>query len=112
MWNRSRPHDRREHLFGGRGAVRVWNLSDTAPRAPFGAILACELEPGSTVGTHTQVDFAEILIVIEGAGLATVAGAPIPIHAGSLVQLPLGETLALENKSADLPLRYLIIKAK
>ena len=112
MWNRSWPHDRRERLFGGRGTVRVWSLNDAAPRAPFEAILACELEAGGSVGAHAQVEFAEILIVLEGAGIATVGGASRPIHPGSLVQLPLGETLALENTSGDLSLRYLIVKAK
>ena len=112
MWNRAHPHDRRERLFGGSGAVLVWNLSDAEPGPPFGAFLSCELEGGSSVGAHLQEEFAEVLIVIEGEGVARVEGSPVPIHAGVVVQVPLGRTLALENASLERPLRYLIIKAK
>jgi mannose-6-phosphate isomerase-like protein (cupin superfamily) len=112
MWNRSRPHDRRERLFGGGGAVLVWNLCDAGPRPPFGAVLACELEGGGSVGAHVQRDFAEVLIVVEGEGVARVGDAPVVMQPGAVVELPLGQTLALENASAERPLRYLIVKAK
>lgn len=117
MWDRSAPHDRRECLFGGRGAVLVWNLSPeggAAPaqlEAPFGAILACELEGGASVGEHVQPQFAEVVIGLEGRGLARVAGAPSPLQPGAVIHVPLGHTLALENASANQSLRYLIIKA-
>ncbi|MEA2700208.1 MAG: hypothetical protein QOI66_4479 [Myxococcales bacterium] len=112
MWNRARPHDRRERLFGGRGAVLVWNLCAADPQPPFGAVLACELEGGGSVGTHQQQEFAEVLIVLEGAGVARVDGAPMPLQPGVVVQLALGRTLALENGSPEGPLRYLIVKSK
>ncbi|HEY2728826.1 MAG TPA: cupin domain-containing protein [Polyangia bacterium] len=112
VWNRSRPHDRRERLFGGSGAVLVWNLCAAEPAPPFGAILACELEGGGSVGLHVQQEFAEVLIVVEGEGVVRVGGAPMAVHAGVVVQVPLGETLALENASPERPLRYLIVKAK
>jgi uncharacterized cupin superfamily protein len=112
MWNRSRPHDRRERLFGGSGAVLVWSLCD-APRPPFGAILACELEGGGSVGAHVQQELAEVVIVIEGEGVARVGGgSPTVMRPGVVVELPLGQTLALENASREAPLRYLIVKAK
>ena len=111
MWNRSQPHDRREHLFGGGGAVLVWNLCAAGPQPPFGAILACELEGGASVGTHQQQELAEIVIVIEGQGVAHVAGAPVPLQPGAVVEVPLGHTLALANGSLQHPLRYLIVKA-
>ena len=82
-----------------------------APRPPFGAILACELEPSASVGAHVQQQLAEVVIVIEGDGVATVGGAPVPLRAGRVVELPLGQTLSLENVSRDQPLRYLIVKA-
>jgi len=92
--------------------VLVWNLCGAAPEPPFAAILACELEGGGSVGTHLQQEFAEVLIVVEGEGVARVGGSPVPIQSGAVVQLPLGQTLALENASAERPLRYLIVKAK
>ncbi|HET6281093.1 MAG TPA: cupin domain-containing protein [Polyangia bacterium] len=112
MWNRSRPHDRRQRLFGGTGAVLVWNLCDDQPRPPFDAILACELEAGGSVGAHLQEEFAEVVIVVEGEGVARVDGFPMPIKSGAVVQIPLGQTLALDNASPARPLRYLIVKAK
>jgi quercetin dioxygenase-like cupin family protein len=112
MWNRDDPHDRRERLFGGSGAVLVWNLCGAAPQPPFGAILACELEPSASVGNHVQQQLAEVVIVIEGEGVATVGGTPVPLQAGSVVELPLGQTLALQNVSREQPLRYLIVKAR
>ena len=111
MWNRSQPHDRREQLFGGGGAVLVWNLCEADPRPPFGAVLACELEGGGSVGTHLQQELAEIVIVVEGRGVAHVAGAPVTLHPGAVVEVPVGHTLTLANGSPHDPLRYLIVKA-
>ena len=112
MWSRSRPHDRRERLFGGNGAVLVWSLCDSGPQPPFGAILACELEAAGSVGTHLQQEFAEVLIVLEGEGVARVGGSPVVMQPGVVVEIPLGQTLALENTSTEHSLRYLIVKAK
>jgi mannose-6-phosphate isomerase-like protein (cupin superfamily) len=112
MWNRSRPHDRRERLFGGRGAVLVWSLCDSGPRLPFGAVLACELEALGSVGVHVQEELAEVVITVEGEGVARVNGAPIALQSGTVVEVPLGHTLTLENTSPEHALRYLIVKAK
>ena len=90
----------------------VWNLCVGDPQPPFGAILACELEGGGSVGAHRQQEFAEVLIVLEGAGVALVDGAPTPLQPGVVVQLALGGTLALENGTRERPLRYLIVKSK
>ena len=111
MWNPARPHDRRERLFGGSGAVLVWSLCD-GPQPPFGAILACELEAAGSVGTHLQQEFAEVLIVVEGEGVARVGASPMVMQPGVVLEIRLGQTLALENTSPALPLRYLIVKAK
>ena len=111
MWNQSHPHDRRERLFGGQGAVLVWNLCETDPRPPFGAVLACELEGGASVGPHVQQEFAEVVIVLEGEGVARLEGASVTLQPGVVVQLPLGAVLALENSLSQQPLRYLIVKA-
>jgi quercetin dioxygenase-like cupin family protein len=112
VWNRAGAHDRRERLFGGDGAVLVWNLCVGDPQPPFGAVLACELEGGGSVGTHRQQEFAEVLIVLEGAGVAQVNGAPAPLQPGVVIQLALGNTLSLQNGSPERPLRYVIVKAK
>lgn len=112
MWNRSHPHDRRDSLFGGSGVVLVWNLCEGSPEPPFGAILACELDASASVGAHVQQEFAEVVIVIEGQGVARVAGARVSLHPGAVVQVSLGQTLALENGSLQQPLRYLIVKTR
>lgn len=111
MWNRNELHDTRTALFGGLHCVRVWNLPFDAC-APFTATLACELEPAGTVGTHVQQDDAELVHILEGEGVAVVNGVPRSVLPGSVVALPFGSTLALENATTDRPLRYLITKAR
>lgn len=102
--------DLRRDLFGGTGAVKVYNL-DPSPMPPFAAALWCELEAGGNVGRHLQEHCPEIVLGLEGDGEATVGEQAFPLKAGSVVQLPLGSVLALRNLSSDKPLRYLIIKA-
>ncbi len=111
LFDREQPHDCRQALFGGRGAVRVWSLVDS-PMPPFTATLACELEASGRVGTHVQEEYPEIVIGISGSGKAFVEGRPQPLTPGRVVELPRGYTLAIENESTDNPLRYLIIKAR
>lgn len=88
----------------------MWDLLPD-PLEPFSAVLACELEPGASVGKHSQQRDPEIVICIEGDGTAVVSGTEHRLHPGATVALPYGETLALRNNATDRPLRYLIIKA-
>ena len=111
LWDRNLPHDARHALFGGQGAVRVWALVN-APAPPFTAVLACELEPGGSVGPHVQEHFPELVLGIAGAGTVRVDGVASPFGAGQVVELARGRTLALANDSSSAPLRYLIIKAE
>ena len=111
LFSRDLPHAVRQALFGGTGAVRVWALV-AAPAAPFTAVLACELEPGASVGAHVQEHDPELVVAISGAGQVTVNGVVRGFRAGQVVELPQGQTLAIDNSAADAPLRYLIIKAR
>lgn len=106
-----RHADRRENLFGGEGAVHVWDLLP-GPLHPFSAVLGCELDPGGSVGRHSQQRDPEIVVCISGEGVATVGAREHELRTGSAVGLPFGETLALRNTSDTEPLRYLIIKAQ
>lgn len=110
MWNRDDAHDARSGLFGGRGIVRVWNAVQS-PIAPFRAILACELEPLASVGPHVQGELAEIVIVVSGTGRASVNERGYELASGVVLELPLGDTLSLENVSGTEPLRYFIVKS-
>lgn len=101
----------RERLFGGRGAVKVWDLQAGRPMIPFGAVLSCELDPGGLVGAHRQEHLPEIVIGLQGQGEATVDGQAHPLDAGDVVHLPLGSVLTVRNRSDEEPLRYLIVKA-
>jgi quercetin dioxygenase-like cupin family protein len=104
--------DLRKDLFGGRGAVRVWDLLAQRRAAPFTAALWCELEPGGSVGRHVQEHYPEIVIGLEGSGEAAVDGQWQSLEPGDLVHLPLGSVLELRNRLDDQALRYLIIKAR
>lgn len=103
---------RREALFGGEGAVLVWNLLGASEAPPFSAVLSCELDPGGSVGRHVQEHDPEIVIGLEGDGEATVDDRTLPLGPGDVAHLPLGAILAIRNRSTEAPLRYLIIKAK
>ena len=52
-----------------------------------------------------------MVICLGGSGRATVDNQGYPLAEGTLVYLPLGSFLTIENQSADEPLRYLIVKA-
>ncbi|HEX7668739.1 MAG TPA: cupin domain-containing protein [Polyangiaceae bacterium] len=105
------PPDLRVDLFGGKGEVRVWSLLPGAAE-PFTAILSCELAPGGVVGRHVQQEFPEVVLGLEGEGLATVDDEARRLNAGDAVYLPLGSVLSIANQSGRVPLRYLIIKAR
>lgn len=101
----------RRDLFGGSGAVTVSDLLGSNAVDPFRAVLGCELEPHGSVGRHVQEEHPEIVVGIEGEGVATVDGVPHRLARGEVVGLPLGAVLAIDNPG-DVPLRYLIIKAR
>jgi quercetin dioxygenase-like cupin family protein len=102
----------REGLFGGTGAVRVWDLLGPQSAPPFTAVLFCELDPAGSVGRHQQEEFPEIVVGIEGDGEVRVDDRELSLCRGEVVHLPLGSVLSIANRSAELPLRYLIIKAR
>lgn len=102
---------RREKLFGGEGAVTVWNLLGASAAPPFSAVLSCELDAGGWVGRHVQEHDPEIVIGLEGDGEATVDERTVSLAPGDVIHLPLGSILSIRNRAADAPLRYLIIKA-
>ncbi len=105
--------DRRVGLFGGRGDVLVWDLlAGAAAAPPFAALLACELQPGASVGAHVQQRDAEMVVCLAGRGTAEVDGAACALVPGAAVYLPFGSTLALRNDSPAEPLFYLIVKAR
>ena len=106
-----RAFDVRSNLFGGNGKVSVCSLLD-GDGSPFTAVLWCELTPGGSVGRHVQQEFPEIVVGIEGDGAATVDGAPRSLGPGDVVHLPMGSVLSIENRSGELPLTYLIVKAR
>ena len=89
----------------------MWNLLDQRQLPAFSAVLACELEAGGSVGEHVQQASDEIVVVTGGTGTAQVNGAAQSLSSGSVVWLPLGAQLALQNDSDTDSLLYLIIKA-
>ncbi len=107
-----RAPTRREALFGGKGAVVVWDLLGRAGAEPFTAVLWCALEPGGSVGRHVQEHFPEIVVGLDGEGEARVGDEAHPLGPGDVVHLPLGAVLSIANLSSEEPLSYLIVKAR
>lgn len=104
------PASTQRDLFGGQGEVKIWDLLGREVLAPFSAALACELEPGGSVGAHVQQRDPELVICLDGEGTAQINGAPVQLRPGALARLPHGSTLAIRN-AGEGPLRYLIVKA-
>ncbi len=102
--------DVRTNLFGGEGAVRVWDLGGQV--GAISAVLFCELEALGRVGKHVQQRDDEVVVVVEGEGVVYVDGAAHACVKGSAVPLAFGQTLEIDNASGEQVLRYLIIKAK
>jgi quercetin dioxygenase-like cupin family protein len=100
----------RRDLFGGAGEVHVWNLLSAAAE-PFAAVLSCELAAGGWVGRHVQEHYAEVVVGLSGSGQASVDGQARSLGPGDVVHVPLGATLAIDNRAGSGPLGYLIIKA-
>lgn len=90
--------------------MSVWDLG--ARTAPFTAVLYCELDPGGAVGTHVQETDDEVVIVVGGVGSIVVDGLAQRCAVGGAIAVPLRSRLAIENLSAEEPLRYLIVKAR
>lgn len=101
---------RQDSLFGGRGAVYVWDLLRQKQAPPFSAVLYCELEVGGEVGKHRQQRDPEIVIGVAGSGVAIVDDVECALEPGAVVHLALGATLSIRNKGSE-PLEYLIVKA-
>lgn len=97
-------------LFGGQGLVEIEDLFQQQPLAPFREALFCRLEPGGSVGAHRQEQYAEILLVAAGQGVALVQAQSQALGPGSLVRLPLGHSLELHNTGPEW-LSYFIVKA-
>ena len=101
---------RREAVFGGAGELLIWNLIEGTPQAPFASAAACQLAPGGHIGEFKEERNPELIIVIEGKGTALVNGSAKGLSEGDSLQIEVGATLALKNDSAEVPLRYLVVK--
>lgn len=98
-------------IFGGSGAISVWNLPGRQPAASFTAGIACELGSGGEVGHHAQQRDAELLIGLDGMGVVTVAGMATGFGPGAVVHVRRGTSIAVRNADDAVPLRHLIVKA-
>jgi len=101
----------RRNLFGGEGAVRIWNCLTSHPTDPFKAALWCQLDPGGSVGRHRQTEYPEVVLCVGGIGRAVVGDVAHSLVRGNLVYLPLGASLSLHNESDEVALEYVILKA-
>ena len=102
---------RQQNLFGGQGQVLVWDLLKGESAGQIKSVLGCTLEAGGSVGSHRQADTDEVMIIHSGQGTASVGETEYTLQAGTVIHLPLGQYLKLENSSGDEELHYYIIKS-
>jgi|WetSurMetagenome_2_1015567.scaffolds.fasta_scaffold21653_4 mannose-6-phosphate isomerase-like protein (cupin superfamily) len=69
-----------------------------------------DLGPGEEVGLHNTGTYEEALVIVEGSGVAELAGVTIPIEAGQLLYVPPRTPHNIRNIRAP-RLRYLYIVA-
>lgn len=102
---------RHEVVFGGQGELLVWPLlSGENILYPFASVTALELASGASVGP-VKVELPEIVIVTDGVGSLCRDGNTHSLAIGSVVEVPQGATLSIDNSASQEPLRYLIVKA-
>jgi quercetin dioxygenase-like cupin family protein len=103
---------RHERVFGGQGELLVWPLlSGENILSPFASVTALELAPGASVGP-VKVDLPEIVVVTDGVGSLCRDENKHSLAIGSVVEVPQGATLSIDNSASPEPLRYLIVKAR
>lgn len=67
------------------------------------------LSPGESVGPHSTKNFEEVIVFLEGSGVAKVEGKePLPVDARKVIYIPPLRRHDILNTGSD-PLRYIYI---
>ena len=81
-------------FLGGEGTFRTRMRVDE-----LGKIMRAALEPGASIGLHTQETSSEMIYILEGKGKVLYDGEYIPLAAGSCHYCPKGHSHSLINDS-------------
>jgi mannose-6-phosphate isomerase-like protein (cupin superfamily) len=75
-------------------------LPVSAETGSAGTVVYLELDPGNRIPLHTHTS-EEILVVLEGTGVATVGDQQVPISVGAIVVAPAFAPHGFENTGSD-----------
>jgi quercetin dioxygenase-like cupin family protein len=98
-------------LFGGQGKFLRFPMYNDADAPPFTVIAETEMEPGSSIGMHTQTDQQELLYLLAGNGQITIDGETTQVGKGDAILARAGCSFSLQNTGHD-PIRYLVVKCR
>jgi mannose-6-phosphate isomerase-like protein (cupin superfamily) len=83
----------------GRAQANGW-FREVLSTGPHSQIVVMSIPPGGEIGKEVHDDVDQVLVCVEGEGLAVVEGQESPVHPGHLVHVPAGTHHNLVNAGA------------
>lgn len=90
------PEKVQDGMRGGKGLAYVRSFNDDLNK-----VIRVKLAPGSSVGLHTHDDSSEIIMVLEGCGIALFDGRTLTLDEGNIHYCPKGHSHAIINDSKE-----------
>lgn len=90
------PEKIQEGMRGGKGLAYVRSFNDDLNK-----VMRVKLAPGSTVGLHSHDDSSEIIMVLEGCGIAIFDGKTLTLDEGNIHYCPKGHSHTIINDSKE-----------
>lgn len=94
-----------EGMNGGTGKVAAKMFMNSS-----GKVIVSRLEPGASIGLHTQATSNDINFVVSGRGLAYCDGSEEVLHAGVCHYCPKGSSHEIINTGSEDLILYTVVQ--